>query len=363
MTHLRPKQEYIDRYDRITVEDCRWRENFHKNYEPSEELMAKAPSKSFHKAVTQITLHYDLLFATLDWYDKKERTIQEWMDQDRRRDEMLEAARPPQDIRCLTCYSLVASDEKTIYGADEKDRVLFFFDCQKGCLPRRAFFDDGEEFKPKPRLCTQCQTPVNERRERVEDKKIVITTTCKQCRHVETEEMDLRSKQEEPDLDFEKDRARFCLTGETVKKPREERWQLEGIAKLVDEWKEKEEHRADYDAVAKIQKLTIIELEKLLVPAVEAAGYVRLQFGTPDMGRDLFVPFSAHDAKSGRTDRDSSYALQKLLKKALADTNWRLMTEGISYRLGILTGRLRAYEREEDLLALVRKNDKHEKET
>lgn len=38
-----------------------------------------------------------------------------------------------------------------------------------------------------------------------------------------------------------------------------------------------------------------------------------------------------------------------------ADTNWRLMTDGISYRTGILTGRLRAYETEEDLLRLVKK--------
>lgn len=47
--------------------------------------------------------------------------------------------------------------------------------------------------------------------------------------------------------------------------------------------------------------------------------------------------------------------IQKLIKKVLADTNWRLMSEGARYRLGMLEGRLRAYEREEDLLKLVEK--------
>ncbi|MEN9524071.1 MAG: hypothetical protein RL536_140 [Candidatus Parcubacteria bacterium] len=354
MKHLRPKQDYIDRYDRITVNDCRWRENFHKNYKPSEELAAKAPSANFHKAVTEISLHYDLLFTTLDWYDKKESTIQEWMDRDQRRDDLLESARPPQDVRCLTCFSLLTTNEKTSYDFDDKERVLFFFNCPKGCMPRRAFFNDGEEFKSKTRLCSKCQEPVTERHERVEDEKVVTTITCKSCGNVDTDELDLRPKPAEPDPDYEKDRARFCLTEETVKKPREEKWQLEGMAKIVDEWKEKEKHKEDYEAVKKIQKLTVIDLEKVLVPVVEPAGYIKLQFGTPDMGRDLFLPFTVHDSKPGRTDRDSSYTLQKLIKKALEETNWRLMTDGISYRLGILTGRLRAYEREEDLLRLVR---------
>jgi len=45
--------------------------------------------------------------------------------------------------------------------------------------------------------------------------------------------------------------------------------------------------------------------------------------------------------------------LQKLIDKALIDTNWRLMSDGVSYRLGYLSGRLRACESEEDLKKLV----------
>ena len=45
--------------------------------------------------------------------------------------------------------------------------------------------------------------------------------------------------------------------------------------------------------------------------------------------------------------------LQKIIKKNLETTDWRLMSGGIDYRLGLLTGRIRAYESEEDLLKLV----------
>ena len=55
---------------------------------------------------------------------------------------------------------------------------------------------------------------------------------------------------------------------------------------------------------------------------------------------------------------DSLELLAELPKEsidgALMSTNWRLMSDGVAYRLGILTGRLRGYEREEDLLKLVK---------
>lgn len=55
---------------------------------------------------------------------------------------------------------------------------------------------------------------------------------------------------------------------------------------------------------------------------------------------------------------DSRKTLKKLVDEALEETKWRLMSDGISYRLGYLNGRLRAYEREEDIKNLVMKSKK-----
>ena len=61
----------------------------------------------------------------------------------------------------------------------------------------------------------------------------------------------------------------------------------------------------------------------------------------------------AYDNKSDRKEYDSKKGLQKLINKILVNTNWRLMSDGVDYRLGYLSGRLRAYEKEEDLKKLV----------
>ncbi len=74
------------------------------------------------------------------------------------------------------------------------------------------------------------------------------------------------------------------------------------------------------------------------------------------MGRDVFVGFSCLESKSDREDYDSRKTLKKLVDSILRDTNWRLASDGISYRLGYLNGRVRAYEGEEALKELVIKS-------
>jgi hypothetical protein len=55
---------------------------------------------------------------------------------------------------------------------------------------------------------------------------------------------------------------------------------------------------------------------------------------------------------------DSIHDLQKLLKEALSPTNWRLMSDGVTYRLGFLQGRLRGMEGEEKLRELLESEQK-----
>jgi hypothetical protein len=50
--------------------------------------------------------------------------------------------------------------------------------------------------------------------------------------------------------------------------------------------------------------------------------------------------------------------LEKVLNKALNGVNWKLMSDGISYRLGILSGSLKGFEAEEDLVELVKSRNK-----
>ena len=83
------------------------------------------------------------------------------------------------------------------------------------------------------------------------------------------------------------------------------------------------------------------KLEKLLRPILKKQKYSNLEFSKPQMGKDIILEFSIQDSDTEREEYDSKNQLKKLFNKKLKDTNWKLMSDGISYRLGILTGRLR----------------------
>ena len=354
MTYLKPKQHYIDLYDRFTVERCRRDEAAMKDYKKpleydGKELKGKQ-KQNFLATVSEVGLY----FIKGERYMQKEETIREWMNRDEEKDRLLESAQPPENIRCLTCRSVmhVAFKDLHDWGRDEEPRVLFMYDCPQGHMPRRAFFSDGEEWRHESR-CPQCQSTLENTQEH-NGNMLITTEHCSSCGYTNTDEMDLSPKKEDVDKNFAKDRERFCLSDEEGQKFRDLHFQMHQMADFMKDWKEKEKHKDEYDKVAKLKKLTVIELEELLTPEFEKAGYTRLQFGAPEMDKDLFIPFTAYDTKSDRRDRDSSLALQRIAKTALEPTNWRLMSDGISYRSGILTGRFRAYEREEDLLKLVK---------
>ena len=350
--YLKSRQEYVDRYDRSTVEKCRWAE---KAITPddlkkhSKEEIEKAEQLRMSTAFNN--LHVWIVAGEM--YSRKEETISEWMRKDEERDRFQENTKAPQGINCLTCgREMYVTYKHLETGLDKPDRMLFMYDCTLSHMPRRAFYNDGEEFKRDKPKCPKCQTPFDEEDKTTEEKFITVST-CPNCKHKEVSEIERTVTEEKEDTDYEKDRARFCSekTGQEYVN-----WinLSKEIGAILEKQKDKENNKELYDEVAKIKRLKIIELEQLLIPALETESFVRLHFKDPEITRDVVVPFTVHDTKDGREERSSCLDLQRLLKKTLGGTNWRLMSDGVSYRLGMLEGRLRAYEKEEDLLKLVR---------
>jgi DNA-directed RNA polymerase subunit M/transcription elongation factor TFIIS len=357
MKHLLSRQEYIDNYDKITVEECRRKEDFYKNAELSEKLKQEL-DVGLDKTINEMVLYYALLFITTDRYENKEKTINEWIERDSKKDELYENAESPKGVRCLKCRSMVTPINKTLYdyGSDKIDRVLFMYDCPNKCLPRRAMFNNGDEYIIRATPCPKCNSLLVTKSQRIKDEKVITTDTCATCDYTKVDEFNLKIKPEKVDPNFEKDRNRFCLSEEAFKKSQDERFKLKAMSKLVDSWDEKEKNKVEYEFINNLKKLNVVALERLLIPICEKVNFVKFQFGTPDMGKDLIIPFTVQDAIPDRSNLASSHDLQRVLKKALIDSNWRLMSEGVTYRMGILSGRLRAYEREEDLLKLAKQS-------
>ncbi|MCX6756566.1 MAG: hypothetical protein NTW35_00195 [Candidatus Nomurabacteria bacterium] len=354
--YLKPKQHYIDLYDRFTVERCRtWEKICFDDKKPivyEGKELGKEDALKFNSFLFDLTLW----FKKGEEHERKEKTIRGWMERDEARDSLVESAQAPENIRCLTCYMLMDVESKDLctWLDDKNERVMFMYKCSSGHYPMRSFFSDGEEYKTKPRVCPKCQTVLDIDHKKKAEHKVTTIETCPSCGYTKTEEMDFTVKKEKIDKNFEKDRARFCATEKDAREYAEFKATTASLQQLLDKHKEREENKEVYEQVEKLQKLTVVDLENLLIPILEKASYIKLQFGQPDMGKDLFLPFTVHDTKSERRDRASTYSLEKLLRKALDDTNWRLMSDGTSYRVGILSGRLRAYEREEDQLELIR---------
>lgn len=365
-TYLKPKQQYIDRYDRITVDKCRWW--LSKTPEDAARITELAKkdnvSEAEAKHITDAADKLHIYFYTGERYIKKEETIGEWMQSDQARDQLLETATAPENITCLTCGRLMFVSSKHLdMGIEDKDRIMFFYDCPLNHLPRRAFYNTGEEFRRKKPVCPKCQTQVVEEDKDTQDKFITIIT-CPNCNHSETQEIKrTANKPEQPDPDYSKDREQFCLSEKDGLKFIAEKENFTQLAKFMDEQKEKEKHKDLYDKVAQLKKLKIVDLESLLTPALEKEGFIKLQFKNPEITKDVFVPFIVYEQRPDREEKTSTYALEKLLRKTLKETNWRLTSEGTNYRLGMIEGRLHGYEREEDMLKLVNSDEKKNKGT
>jgi hypothetical protein len=150
----------------MTVNDCRWRENFHATYADKQTEKSELERKAI-RMVDQVAWEIEKILITLDWYNKKEQTIQKWIDDDERQDRRLEHARVPENIFCDECYSRMQFESKHLWDHDKKERVLFFFDCPKECKKRKAIYDDGEIYVPEPHLCEKCKSETEIARERL----------------------------------------------------------------------------------------------------------------------------------------------------------------------------------------------------
>lgn len=359
---LKTRQHYSDQYDRFTVDEGRRIVSRPFDIEKLRKKMSEddVDEKEAVRAIVAFQNMY-MYYFTGDRYMKKEETIREWMQKDEARDKLLEEATAPEDITCHTCGRLmfVSSKHLNIGIKDDTDTVLFFYDCPLEHTPRRAFYNTGEEFKREKPKCPKCSTELVEENKKTKDKLTTISA-CPKCEYTDTDVIDFNAKPKEEaiDPDFAKDKERFCLSDKAGQEFIQSYEHMKRMGDFVDKMKEKDKNKELYDAVANLKKLKIIELQELLTPILEKAGYIKLQFKEPEVTKDVFVPFIVYEQKSDREGRASTYELEKLLRKTLKDTNWRMMTGGVNYRLGMLEGRLHGYEREEDLIRLIKNAEK-----
>ncbi len=361
MQYLKNEQYYIDRHDLTTIEEClHWywsiKDGFEK--ERNSERFKKYTKDKFDTEVHKVT-SYTVNVIKVQRYRHKSDTINEWMEKDRTIQVKFDDAVSPENVYCEKCGSPTKITSKDLMHAYEPDaKVLFMFECLK-CKKRQTLYEDGTEWHYDPPKCPKCGTSFNHDSRHTKDKLTTIYS-CPKCKYKEKDVHDFKKsdedwkKREARDMKLLEDyRKDFCYDNEEGPKAV---LSLDNIVRFVDEMKAKEKKEEDpvYQKSQKLKKLKVNELQESLEKTIEQEDYKDLQFGKPEMGQYVIIDFTVNDTKDGRQEYDSENTLKKLIKKALEDTTWRLMSDGIRYRLGILTGRLKAYEQEEDLMKLVK---------
>lgn len=374
MTYLQDHKHYEDRYDDVTIAICRQRERIYvdafrkakKDLKPfTGKDKDKDPERELLK-VLNIYYYFGVEWVAGERWEKRKAEIQEMMDADEAKDRQLAEARLSSEPVCMHCgktgLRIISKDlmhRGEYRNYDDPQEVLITLECPV-CKKRTPVWEDGTLWERLKTYCPKCKAVMNETSNR-KVKVITTTYTCPACDHTYTDTLDLnrpKAEKEKLDPDYEKDKVRFCLSDKAGEEYLKARRNYEELKPVFERMKERQDNKEIYDAIKEMKKPKIAELNPLLAPVLEKAGYIEFSLDKPEMGQDVFIGFSCLDSKSNREDYESRNTLQKLVHKSLEDTNWRLMSEGISYRLGYLNGRLRAYEREEDLKGLVIKAKK-----
>lgn len=367
-TYLDERSVYEERYDKTTVAICRDREALVQaalGERPPLNARGEAVTGTGYYQYSMMYFHFVEAIAGERWQEREE-TIRKWMAEDEAKDRRLADARPAAIPYCRSCGEDMQITHKSYHhrehgptNADDDD-ILFMFDCTS-CNRRMASWQDGTEWKPPHARCEQCGGPVDETDKR-RGNVFTTTYTCEGCghQHRSTLRLGASAKTEpQPDPGFKLDRRRFCFDAATGQKFLPRKAHIAHIRTLTKAGQPAGAGGAAPDPVAEaaqdIKRLKVAQVADLLAKATAKAGYIEFRLGELQAGPQLAVPFSCLDNEPERSDYDSRTRLKRLITAALGDTNWQLMSEGIRHRLGHLSGRLRAYESEEEIRTLAEK--------
>lgn len=99
-------------------------------------------------------------------------------------------------------------------------------------------------------------------------------------------------------------------------------------------------------------------MEQRIAELIEKHGYTKITFEKPVFTKHTVIPFSVQDP-TDRNEEQSIKQLQKILLRDLFETNWRLVKTDLSYRMGYLTGKLKGFEQDDDMMKIAK--EIHEK--
>ncbi|MEX2515176.1 MAG: hypothetical protein WD335_03535 [Candidatus Paceibacterota bacterium] len=354
MKYLKAEKYYSKLHDRHTVEKCRRLINRYAGLDLSDDKYKDYDEDELKRTRYKVA-KLELYFLTGDRYLSKEDTINDWMERDKAKDKQLDEATPPDGVICDTCSTSMTYKDKMFDTSDPK-RVIFFFKCSNNHLPHKYAYSDGTVWSMDPEICSKCDCELEESSTK-SDKEIVTKYTCTNCDYSDTDTINLETGKPEDDPHFKEDRERFCLSKEAGEAYREARNDFNEVRKLATKWQDEKEHEGEKARADAIERLTVPHIKRKVSALFEKKDLEEITFGELEVSpQSTHIKFSAEDLGATKENsRGRCLNLRKEIIMELENTNWRLMSEGVSYHLGIMSGRLRVYESDDDIYNLIKR--------
>ncbi len=327
--HLEEKTHYEDRYDHMVVDSCRLTEKTILEDNTKTKL-----TDLWKKQLLKIVLY----FETGELYADREKTIAKWMDEDKWRDDKYDNTAIPSAV-CRLCKRSMELGYKDLRFTDDfkKEYMAFCFGCKK-CKVTAWITESGQREDHISWQCPDCKRKLNEK-EVMRKSIVTIDRNCEFCGYRKIETLDLRVRKQKPispqdEEKFRVDKARFCLSYEEGSQYMHQKSNLQQLSELV---KEKPKKPA-------LVNMNLPEVEKKLQTLLGEHGFEKLIFEKPNLKAGITVSFTVQDVQS-REEYKSRRSLKKLIQQSLKQSNWRLLTDDVDYKLGVLSGRLQGEER------------------
>jgi ribosomal protein S27E len=358
MQYLKEHKYYEDLYDLRTIE---WGLRFCKAFTKVDISKEKAFKKvTKEKAKHDWNMMTNIVFWTFkgEEYKAKEKTIQDWVEGDRSKQDKYDNT-PAPVIHCDNCLVKLKPISKLLNDDLKGNLAMQFVMKCPDCMNGKIVNENGQERIIEKPKCPKCGSLLIESHKFLETKTI-WKEKCTNCNYSKKDiddhikwEKDRQEREKKDKELLSKYRSYFCLG----KKEGEEYIIRMNQIKSMSEMMEKHHKQATdpaYQKAKKLKKLKVNQLKELLIKSLASKQYEDLQFGKPEMGKYVIIEFTVSDTNNTRQDRDSQNELKKIINKSLEKINWRLMSDGVIGRLGVLSGRLKGMEQEDDLIQTVR---------
>lgn len=328
-------QYYIDLYDRMTIDSLKEKEAILQKAE--HDLDQREKTENLSKT---IALAITFSESGVQAAKNKRPTIQHWIEQDERKDRLVEKHPIPPAPYCKLCKANMKFFDYDFIN-DDYD-LNFIFSCGKGTMHNQILLSNGQPYQAPTRYCPYCNGEINTDVKKTKYK-ITCKESCTKCTWSDVIVFDLPKPADRKIQPInEDDRKKYCTD-------------FIGRRDFIEDLKAITSLTPDEDItynLKDIDKINLPEVEERLTKVIESKGFIKLRFDQPKISGNVIIKFSVQDP----TDRSAEKSI-KTLKKTISDelfpTNWRLMTTGINYRLGYLDGQVKGVDLREDLIKLA----------